>query len=81
MKLTGGKLNSRHVHTGSGLLKPDYWEKSQGHRASGESGSSAEVKVDVTAASGLQVKDPYKKNKSVGSLEVFSDGAAGALPE
>ena len=76
MKLTDGKLNSRH----SGLLRPDYSEKSQGRRTSGESGSSAEVKVDVTAASGLQVKNPSKKPKSVGSLEVFSDSAAGALP-
>ena len=76
MKLTDGKLNSRH----SGLLKPDYSEKSQSRRTSGESGSSAEVKVDVTAAFGLQVKNPSKKPKSVGSLEVFSDSAVGALP-
>ena len=79
VKLTDGKLNSsRH----SGLLRPDYSEKSQGRRTSGESGSSAEVKVDVTAASGLQVKNPSKKPKSVGSLDVFShgDSAAGALP-
>ena len=41
VKLTDGKLNSRH----SGLLRPDYSEKSQGRRTSGESGSSAEVKV------------------------------------
>ena len=71
VKLTDGKLNSRH----SGLLRPDYSEKSQGRRTSVESGSSAEVKVDLTAASGLQVKNPSKKPKSVGSLEVFSDSA------
>ena len=75
VKLTDGKLNSRH----NGLLRPKYSEKSQGRRTSGESGSSAEVKVDVTAASGLQVKNPSKNPKSVGSLEVFSDSAAGAL--
>ena len=34
----------------------------------------------MTAASGLQVKNPSKKTKSVGSLEVFTDSAAGALP-
>ena len=38
------------------------------------------MKVDVTAASGLQVKNPSKKPKSVGSLDVFSESAAGALP-
>ena len=36
--------------------------------------------MDVTAASGLQVRNPSKKPKSVGSLEVPSDSAAGALP-
>ena len=76
VELTSGKLNSRH----SGLLRPDYSEKSQSRRTSGEAGSSAEVKVDVTAASGLQVKNPSKKPKSVGSLDVFSASAAGALP-
>ena len=34
----------------------------------------------MTAASGLQVKNPSKKPKSVGSLDVFSASAAGALP-
>ena len=38
------------VEVSSGLLIPDYPEKGQGRRTSGESGSSAEVKVDVTAA-------------------------------
>ena len=40
------------------------------------------MKVDVAAASGLQVKNPSKKPKSVtvGSLDVFSESAAGALP-
>ena len=36
--------------------------------------------MDVTAASGLQVKNLSKKPKSVGSLDVFSASAAGALP-
>ena len=45
-----------------------------------ESGSSAEVKVDVTAASGLQVKNPSEKPKFVGSLDVFNESAVGALP-
>ena len=36
----------------------------------------------MTVASGLQVKNPSEKPKHVGSLEVFSDSAAGhgALP-
>ena len=38
------------------------------------------VKVDVSLAPGLQVKDPSKKPKSVTSLDVFRDSAAGALP-
>ena len=59
---------------------PDYSEKSQGRRTLGGSGSSAEVKVDVTAASGLQVKNPSKIPKSAESLEVSSDSAAGAWP-
>ena len=75
VKVTCGKLNSRH----SGLLKPDCLEKSQGRRASGESGSSSEVKVDVAAALGLQVKHPSKKPKSVESLDVFSESAAGKV--
>ena len=75
VKGTGGKLNSRH----SGLLIPDYLEKNHGRRASGESGSSAEGQVDVAAALGLQVKNPSKKPKSVESLDVFSESAAGAL--
>ena len=54
VELTDGKLNSRH----NGLLRPDYSEKSQGRRTPGESGGSAEVKVEVTAASGLQVRNP-----------------------
>ena len=75
-----GQVHLALVPRHKGLLRPDYSVKSQGRRTSGESGSSAEVKVDVTAASGLQVKNPSKKPKSVGSLEVFSDSAAGALP-
>ena len=47
VKLTDGKLNSRH----SVLLRPDYSEKNQSRQTSGESGSSAEVKVDATAVS------------------------------
>ena len=69
VNLIGGKLNSRH----SGLLRPDYSEKSQGRRTSRKSGNSAEVKVGVTAASEFQVKNPSKKPKSVESLKVFSD--------
>ena len=60
-----------------GLLRPDYSEKSQSRRTST---SSAGVKVDVTLAPGLQVKDPSKKPKSATSLDVFRDNAAGALP-
>ena len=60
-----------------GLLRPDYSEKSQSRRTSA---SSAGVKVDVTLAPGLQVKDPSKKPKSATSLDVFRDSAAGALP-
>ena len=69
VKLTDGKLNSRH--SVSGLLRPDYSEKSQSRRTSGESGSSAEVKVDVTAASGLQVKNPSKKPQVCGIIGGF----------
>ena len=76
VKLVGGKFNSRHI----GLPKPDYSEKSKGRLTFGASRSSAEVKVGVTAASGLQVKTPSKTPKSVGSLEVFNDSAVGALP-
>ena len=62
-----------------GLLRPDYSEKSQSRRTST---SSAGVKVDVTLAPGLQVKDPSKRPKSATSLDpdVFRDSAAGALP-
>ena len=44
--------------------------------------SSAEdiVKVDVTLALGLQVKDPARRQKSITSLDVFRDSAASALP-
>ena len=85
VKLTGGKLKSRH----SGLLRPHQTTRRKvkvvGRRPQenmGESGSSAKVKVDVTAASGLQVKNPSKKPRFVESLKVFSDiaGATGALP-
>ena len=66
-----------------GLLRPrpDHSEKSQSRRTSA---SSAGVKVDVTIAPGLQVKDPCKRPKfaTSGSLDVFRDiaAAAGALP-
>ena len=46
-----------------GLLRPDYSEKSQSRRTSA---SSAGVKVDVTLAPGLQVKDPSKEGEEVG---------------
>ena len=81
VKLADGKLNSRH----NGLLRQDYSEKSQGRwtsvwRIRKFCRSQGGRDVDVTATSGLQVKSPSKKPKSVGSLEVFSDSAAGALP-
>ena len=60
-----------------GLLRPDYSEKSQSRWTST---SSAGVKVDVTLAPGLQVKDLSKKPKSATSLDVFRDSTAGALP-
>ena len=61
----------------SGLRRPDYPDRILGRRTST---SSAGVKVDVTLAPGLQVKDPSKKPKSATSLDVFRDSAAGALP-
>ena len=71
------KENSRRA----GLLRPDYSEKSQGRRAQDFDGKvTAAVKVDVSAASGLQVKNSSKHPKGLLPLEVFSDSAAGALP-
>ena len=58
----------------------DYFpEKSQSRRTST---SSVGVKVVVTLAPGLQVKDPSKKSKpkSATSLDAFRDSAVGALP-
>ena len=48
-----------------GLLRPDYSEKSQSRRTSA---SSAGVKVDVTLAPGLQVKDPSVQETEVCNL-------------
>ena len=62
-----------------GIVRPDYSEKSQGRRTSASSSGDI-VKVDVTIAPGLQVKDPSKRPKSATSLDVFSASAAGALP-
>ena len=63
------------------LLRPDYSEKSQGRRAQDSDGKvTAEVKVDASAASGLQVKNSSKHPKGLLPLEVFSDSAAGVLP-
>ena len=71
-------MKSRGRNRRPGLLRPDYSEKSQSRRTST---SSAGVKVDVTLAPGLQVKDPSKRPKSATSLDVFRDSAAavGAL--
>ena len=41
---------------------------------------TAAVKVDVSAASGFQIKNSSKHPKGLLPLEVFSDNAAGALP-
>ena len=41
---------------------------------------TAEVKVDASAASGLQVKNSSNHPKVLLPLEVFSDSAASALP-
>ena len=38
------------------------------------------VKMDVTIAPGLQVKDPSRRPKRCTTLNVFRDSAAGALP-
>ena len=62
-----------------GLLRPDYSEKSQSRRTSASSADGI-VKVDVTIAPGLQVKDPSKRPKRCTTLDVFRDSAAGALP-
>jgi hypothetical protein len=62
-----------------GLLRPDYSEKSQSRRTSASSADDI-VKVDVTIAPGLQVKDPSKRPKRCTTLDVFRDSAAGALP-
>ena len=62
-----------------GIVRPDYSEKSQSRRTSASSSGDI-VKVDVTIAPGLQVKDPSKRPKSATSLDVFSASAAGALP-
>ena len=63
----------------AGIVRPDYSEKSQSHRTSSSSGEI--VKVDVTAAPGLQVKAPSKRPKHLGTLDVYRDSAAGSLPE
>ena len=77
VELSCSKENSRRA----GLLRPDYSEKSQGRRAQDFDGKvTAAVKVDVSAASGLQVKNSSKHPKGLLPLEVFSDSAAGALP-
>ena len=62
-----------------GLLRPDYSEKSQSRRTS-ESTADDIVKIDVTIAPGLQVKDPSRRPKRCTTLDVFRDSAAGALP-
>ena len=53
-----------------GLLRSDYSEKSKSHRTFE---SFAGVKVDVTIAPGLQVKDLSRRPKSATSLDVFRD--------
>jgi hypothetical protein len=74
-------LSSEENSQRAGLLRPDYSEKSQGRRAQDSDGKvTAAVKVDVSAASGLQVKNLLKHPKGFLPLEVFSDSAAGALP-
>ena len=54
-------------------------EKNQGRWASASSAEGM-VKVDVTHAAGLQVKDLSRRPKSATSLDVLRDSTAGALP-
>ena len=68
-----------NVSRRDGLLRPDYSEKSQSRRTS-ESTADDIVKIDVTIAPGLQVKDPSRRPKRCTTLDVFRDSAVGALP-
>ena len=48
-----------------GIPRPDHSEKSQARRTSASPADDI-VKVDVTLAPGLQVKDPFRRSKSLG---------------
>ena len=62
-----------------GLLRPDYSEKIQSCRTSASSVDDI-VKVYVTIAPGLQVKDPSKRPKRCTTLDVFRGSVDGAFP-
>ena len=73
----GGKTCSEQ---GDGILKPDDSENNQ-NRPTSASSAEDTIKVDVTLAPGLQVKDPSRRPKSATSLDVdvFRNSAASVL--